>query len=171
MLRIWPDTTWSAPNHTTATPAMFTKNVTVGNIRACRRPPRRAVAVSVSLLVRKRSLSSGSRTNARTTRMPVSCSRITPLMPSIWSCIRRKVGVMRQMIEPWARSTRGMVTMKIQDRPASWRTARITPPTAVNGAPRSIVQVISTSICTCWTSFVMRVMRLGGPNWFTSRLE
>ena len=92
-------------------------------------------------------------------------------MRSIFSCIRRNVGVIRTMIEPWATSTSGMVTMKIQERPASWRTARTTPPAAVNGAARRSVHVMRTSICTCCTSFVMRVMSDGGPNWFTSRLE
>ena len=30
---------------------------------------------------------------------------------------------------------------------------------------------MKTIICTCWTSFVIRVMSDGAPNWFTSRLE
>ena len=47
----------------------------------------------------------------------------------------------------------------------------MTPPIIVIGAPRIMMQVISTSCCTCWTSFVVRVMSDGAPNWFTSREE
>ena len=171
MLRISPEPIWSAPNHTTATLAMLTKRLTVGNISDCSRPPVSAVRVRLSLPSRNLDVSSGSRTNALTTRMPVSCSRRISLIRSIFSCITRKVGVIRTMMEPCARRTSGMVTMKIHDRPMSWRIASITPPTAVNGAASRRVQVMSTSIWTCCTSFVMRVMSEGGPKWFTSRLE
>ena len=46
-----------------------------------------------------------------------------------------------------------------------------TPTTIVIGAPIAIVQVITTSICTCCTSLVMRVMSDGAPNAPTSRAE
>ena len=45
------------------------------------------------------------------------------------------------------------------------------PPIAVIGAAMSNVQVMKTIICTCCTSFVIRVISDGAPNWFTSRLE
>ncbi len=45
------------------------------------------------------------------------------------------------------------------------------PPTIMIGAATNIVQVITTSICTCWTSLVMRVISDGAPNWPTSRAE
>ncbi len=38
------------------------------------------------------------------------------------------------------------------------------PPMAVIGAATSSVQVIRTSICTCCTSLVMRVISDGAPN-------
>ena len=41
----------------------------------------------------------------------------------------------------------------------------------VTRAPMAIVQVITTSICTCCTSFVLRVMSEPGPNFETSRSE
>ena len=46
-----------------------------------------------------------------------------------------------------------------------------TPPTIMIGAGTIIVADSSTSICTCWTSLVLRVMSDGGPKWFTSRVE
>ena len=39
------------------------------------------------------------------------------------------------------------------------------------GAETAIVQPISTSICTCWTSLVVRVISEGAPNCCTSRVE
>ena len=39
------------------------------------------------------------------------------------------------------------------------------------GAETTIVQAISTSICTCWTSLVLRVISDGAPNCWTSRVE
>lgn len=49
--------------------------------------------------------------------------------------------------------------------------ARKMPPTTVIGAATASVQVMTTSICTCWTSLVMRVMSDGAPNVPTSRAE
>ena len=39
------------------------------------------------------------------------------------------------------------------------------------GADTSSVNVIRASICTCWTSFVVRVISEGAPKWPTSRAE
>ncbi len=58
---------------------MFTMKITTGNIRAMRRPATSEVWVSSVLTCSKRSVSSGSRTKARTTRMPTICSRRTRL--------------------------------------------------------------------------------------------
>ncbi len=45
------------------------------------------------------------------------------------------------------------------------------PPIASSGALTSIVAPIIASICTCCTSFVLRVMSDPGPNCETSRSE
>ena len=45
------------------------------------------------------------------------------------------------------------------------------PPTIMIGAITISVHDISTSICTCWTSLVSRVIRLGAPKSCTSRCE
>jgi hypothetical protein len=57
------------------------------------------------------------------------------------------------------------------DKPTSWRSAMITPTTIVMGAAMAIVQAITTSICTCCTSLVIRVIRDGAPKVPTSRAE
>ena len=73
--------------------------MTIGNIMTMRRPALRADSVTSAFAWAKRSRSTGSRTNARTTRMPVSCSRSTRLIASMRFCIRRKWGTMRTMID------------------------------------------------------------------------
>ena len=160
-----------APNHSTATLDRLISRLTVGNIVVISRPPRRAVLVRSSLASSNRACSSGSRTNARTTRMPAICSRSTPLMPSMHSCIRRNAGTMRMTIEPRVIAATGIATSRIADRPTSWRTAMMTPTTRVIGAATAIVAAITTSIWTCCTSLVMRVISDGAPNVPTSRAE
>ena len=44
----------------------------------------------------------------------------------------------------------------------------ITPPIARIGALIIIVSASSTTCCTCWTSLVLRVIRLAAPNWLIS---
>ena len=45
------------------------------------------------------------------------------------------------------------------------------PPTIMIGACTIMNAVIMTSCCTCCTSLVLRVIRLGAPNVLTSRVE
>ena len=118
-----------------------------------------------------RAVSWGSRTNARTTRMPVICSRRIRFTSSIRFCICRNPGTIRLTMKPTTRNSTGTTTTSSQDRPRSSRIAITMPPTIMIGAAIIIVQVISTSIWTCWTSLVLRVIRLGAPNCWTSRCE
>ena len=159
------------PNHTTATHEMLTIIVAVGNIRLMSRPPRNAVAVTSMFPALNRSISSGSRTKARTTRIPESCSRRTSLMRSIRCCIKRKVGTILTTTVPRIAATRGTETTMIHDRATSCFRAKINPPIAVKGAANNSVQVIKTNICTCVTSLVMRVINEGEPKCATSRDE
>lgn len=59
----------------------------------------------------------------------------------------------------------------IHDNPASSRSAMKTPPTIVMGAETSMTALIRTSIWTCCTSLVLRVISDGAPNLFSSRAE
>jgi hypothetical protein len=86
-------------------------------------------------------------------------------------CIWRNCGTMRRMISPSTVTSTGTLTAMTQDRPMSSRNAMITPPTHMIGAMTIMVQVITTSICTCWTSFVLRVISDGAPKCAISRLE
>lgn len=63
------------------------------------------------------------------------------------------------------------MTRSRPDSGTSWFSAMITPPTHMIGAETIIVNVISTSIWTCWTSLVVRVISEGAPNVPTSRAE
>ncbi len=106
---------------------------TVGNIAAIRWPVRSAVAVSSSLAPANRSVSSGSRTNARTTRMPVICSRSTPLTRSTRACISWNVGTMRDTSEPRMITAAGIANTRMIESCALSRTAMIDPITMVSG--------------------------------------
>ena len=161
----------SAPSHSTATLDTLISTLTVGNIIVIRRPPLSDVAVSSSLACLNRAVSSGSRTNARTTRRPVICSRRIRLMASMQSCIFLNAGTIRTTIAPSRIAATGMTMTRMIDSPTSWRTARMTPTTRVIGAAMAIVAAITTSICTCCTSLVMRVISDGAPNVPTSRAE
>ena len=92
-------------------------------------------------------------------------------MASMWSCIRRKFGTMRKTIVPSTTTATGMKITSTIDRSTSSRSAIATPMTMVMGAATAIVHAITTSICTCCTSLVIRVMSDGAPNWPTSRAE
>ena len=59
------------------------------------------------MAVANRSVSCGSRTNARTTRMPVICSRSTRLTSSMRACISRKLGTIRLTTKPTVRNSAG----------------------------------------------------------------
>ena len=168
---MWPFSTRWPPNHSTPTVATLATIMTVGNIAACQRPARIATAVSCALASPKRSVSCSSRTNARTTRTPVICSRSSRLTSSIRSCIRRKLGTIWRTIRPMDRPSTGTTASTSQDRPTSSRAAMMMPPTIMIGAATSRVPAISTSICTCWTSLVSRVISEGAPNCCTSRAE
>ena len=65
----------------------------------------------------------------------------------------------------------GRLTASSHDSPMSCRIAMNTPKMTVIGAATTIVHVMSTSICTCCTSFVIRVMSDGAPKRFTSLAE
>ena len=58
----------------------------------------------------------------------------------------------------------GTITRSSADSGESWRNAMITPPTQMIGAEIIMVKLSSTTIWTCWTSLVVRVIREGAPN-------
>ena len=76
------------PNQINATLDTLMTRVVTGSINACHRPIESAVSDRAWLASAKRSRSSGSRANARITRIPDNCSRSTRLMPSISHCMR-----------------------------------------------------------------------------------
>ena len=103
--------------------------------------------------------------------MPLICSRRIRLTSSIRLCTSRKLGTICETTTPTARNSVGTTTASSHDRPRSSRIAITMPPTIMIGTWTASVQVSSASICTCWTSLVLRVMSDGAPNWATSRPE
>ena len=166
-----PASTRWAPNQSTATLLTFSTSITIGNIIANRWPTRVWLSVSSPLAFSNRAVSYGSRTNARTTRMPVICSRRMRLTTSIRPCMVRNSGgsfLTTSQIEP---ASTGTATTTSQDRPTSSRMAMMMPPIMVIGADSRTVADITTSIWTCCTSLVLRVISDGAPKRLSSRAE
>ena len=166
---ISPWSTRCPPNHSTAAVARCMIMLTTGNIRTNSAPMRSEISVRSWFARRKRSVSNGSFTNARTTRMPVICSRSTPLMPSRRSCMVRNHGMSLAISNPSITPITGMETHTSHDSPASSRRAMTIPPMHMMGAMTMKFSDIRVSIWICWTSLVLRVISEGAPNWPTSR--
>ncbi len=166
-----PSITRWAPNHRTATDETLNMNITVGYMSAWSLPTRSALSVSERLASSKRAASIGSRTNARTTRMPMICSRSTRLTLLMRGCIARNSGIMREMMNAIEPAMIGTTIRSSFDSAASSRSAITIPPTHMIGDCTSIVAPISTSIWICVMSFVVRVISDGAPNLPTSRAE
>ena len=64
-----------------------------------------------------------------------------------------------------------VVVAGVEPPPGATVFANTIPPMAVIGAATSSVHVIKTSICTCWTSLVIRVISDGAPKKPTSFAE
>jgi len=86
-------------------------------------------------------------------------------------CITVNCGTMRDTTAAISVTMTGTATSRIPDSCGSSRSAMTTPPTIIIGAATSIVHDICTSIWTCCTSLVMRVMSEGGPKCATSCAE
>ena len=92
-------------------------------------------------------------------------------MRSIFFCIDLKSGNARVSTRPMKTPITGTATRITLESGTSKRSAMMMPPTAVIGAASVRLSIISTSICTCWTSFVVRVISEGVPKWLSSACE
>ena len=99
------------------------------------------------------------------------CSRSTALMRSIFFCMDRNSGISRTTRYPTTTVSSGTETQTSQDRLMSSRSAMMMPPMHMMGVATMKFRPISTSICTCWTSLVPRVISVGAPNVLTSLAE
>jgi len=168
---IWPASTRWAPNHSTATVEELKTSITRGKARDMRRPTARAVPVYWVLASAKRARSCSSRTKARTTRIPVICSRSTRLTQSTDSCISLNCGIIRRMTRPMQSASSGTATATSQDSPTSSRRAMTTPPTIMMGAETIIAAPMNTTCWTWVTSLVFREISVGAPKRETSCSE
>ena len=161
----WP------PNHMTATVDRLKISMTIGKTRAISRPTCRPALVRSPFASAKRASSCSSRTKARTTRMPVICSRMTRLTPSSEVCMRPNHGTMREMTSPTQRPSSGTATATSHDSPTSSRSAMMMPPNIMIGVVTSSAKAMKATICTWVTSLVLREMSVGAPKRVTSWAE
>ena len=103
--------------------------------------------------------------------MPDRVSRMTWLMRSTLTCMIRNSGIARLMTSPMTRAISGRMISRSEDSGTSVRRAMMIPPTIRIGADTMIVRPMNTTVWTCWTSFVLRVISDAGPNWLTSTCE
>ena len=112
----WPAPTWWPPNQTTPVMVTSSTRMVAGNRKTNSWPTLSPTREMSRLASSKRSVSACSRTKARTTRIPVSCSRSTRLMVSRRSWKERNSGTMRRTVEPTTRRITGAATAMSQDR-------------------------------------------------------
>ena len=165
---IWPLSTRSAPNHMTATVERLRIAVMTGIVTANSRLTRIDVWNRSRFASSNRCSSCSVRTNARMTRTPASVSRMTWLIRSSLTCIARKSGIARYMTMPMNATMIGSTTTRRPDSGTSWRMAMMIPPMIRIGAEISRVRPMNTTIWTCCTSLVLRVISDAGPKWLTS---
>ncbi len=107
------------PNQRTPTLVTLRMSITMGNTSANSRPERSAVSANAALASANRASSDLSRTKARTTRIPVNCSRKIRFTASMRVCMDWKMGNIRTMIRPTATSNRGTLTAISHDNSTS----------------------------------------------------
>jgi hypothetical protein len=85
--------------------------------------------------------------------------------------MERKRGMAVRRISPSVTIITGMITANVTDRGASWRRASMRPPTSIMGAKIIRPRPMATTICTCCTSLVFRVISDGVPKRLISPWE
>ncbi len=160
-----------APNHMVAASARLKIAMSTGIMIANSRLTESEVCMRFRFASSKRRCSCSSLTNARMTRIPESFSRMTWFTRSTRICISPNRGSALRITSPMMIAIRGMITAIRPERGTSCLSAMITPPTAMIGAATITLSPMTTTICTCWTSFVVRVMSEGAPNEFISASE
>ena len=93
---------------------------------------------------------------------------MTWLTRSIFFCIDLKSGKARVTTRPMNTPITGTATRITLESGTSRRSAMMMPPMAMIGAASVRLSIISTTICTCCTSFVLRVISEGVPKWSSS---
>ena len=114
-----PASTWIAPNQMTPTTVTLSTSIATGNSSTNSEPTLRPTTMMSVFATAKRSSSMSSRTKARTTRTPVSCSRMTRLTASSFFWKLRNSGTMRLMMSRTNSSSSGTETAISQLRPTS----------------------------------------------------
>ena len=65
----------------------------------------------------------------------------------------------------------GTATATSQDRPRSSRSAMKIPPIIITGIEAMNIRPMLSTVWTCWTSLVLREIRVGAPKWESSLAE
>ena len=142
---------------------MFITNIMTGMMTAKSRLTWTETSIRSRFAASKRRFSSSTRLKARMTRMPVSPSRSTRLILSIFFWMDLKSGKPLTATVTMMPVRTGITTTMTHESPRSFETAMMMPPIIMIGALTIILIMRRTTICTWVTSFVVRVTRLGVP--------
>ena len=93
---------------------------------------------------------------------------MTWLIRSSFFCIAWNSGIARDITTAMKPTMIGSTTTRRPDSGTSWRRAMMIPPMIRIGAEIIRVRARNTTVCTCCTSFVLRVISDGAPKWLTS---
>ncbi len=110
-----PVSTRPAAHHTIATVAAFNTSEMPGMRVATRRATDTFVSAKSRLAFAKRASSKLSRRRARTTRTPVSCSRVTRFKASMRACSERRSGMTRRITAKASTTITGMAQNTMTD--------------------------------------------------------
>ena len=130
-----------------------------GIINVIVRLTNRLVFVSLRFAFSNRSSSCFSRLNARITEIPVRISRLTRFRRSIRSCSFLNFGIATQKRTATRIRIAATAIPRIQVMDASVFSTFSTPPIPRIGAYKTIRNNMVNTICTCWISFVLLVIR------------
>ena len=145
---ILPDSMRCPPNHMMAMLKMLVMNHMIGPRAPMRKPTGSRTPLVSVFAFSKRCDSVLSRTKARTTRTPVTCSRITRLMASSLACSRLNSGPILEKMMPVTSSTIGRMTAMDQvSSPFCWM-AMTRPPTNMIGACSTNRNAWNVAFCT-----------------------
>ena len=92
-------------------------------------------------------------------------------MRSILACMDLNSGRAERNTRPMNTAITGMATRITALSGTLSRSAMMMPPMLMIGAEITTLSIMSTTICTCCTSLVVRVISDGVPKWLTSACE
>ena len=160
-----------APNQTIRMLMPFMISIIMGIMIFITRLVNSWVRIRSRFALSNRSSSNRSLLKARITDTPVRISRDTRFRRSTRACIFLNLGMATAISTPTKARMRATATAMIHPMPVLVPSTFTMPPMPMMGAYTTIRSIITTTICTCWMSLVLRVIREAVENCSISAWE